>query len=160
MTQSPGYRPGLGGAGGGRGSLGGGINTLQSPANMPPPYRAPPHNMAPPPGPPTPKTGPGQAPYSRFNTSEPHLAGQYKSSPVPGLLRMTSDNVRDLTIVSLSGYRHTINHENSSAVQTNLKQMLAMPKHNTLDIHSQNMAIQHLRNQVRPNIQDHFMMAW
>ena len=94
MTQSPGYRPGLGGAGGGRGSLGGGMNTLQSPAPMPPPYRAPPHNMAPPPGPPTPKTGPGQAPYSRFNTSEPHLAGQYKSSPVPGLLRMASDNVR------------------------------------------------------------------
>jgi len=104
------------------------MNNLQAPSNLPPPYRAPPHNMAP--GPPTPKAHavPGQAPYSRFNTSEPHLAGQYKSSPVPG-------------------YRHTINHENSSSVQTNLKQMLAAPKHNTLDIHSQNLAIQHLRNQ-------------
>ena len=89
MTQAPGYRPGLGGAGGGRGSLGGGMNNLQAPSNLPPPYRAPPHNMAP--GPPTPKgpPGPGQAPYSRFNTSEPHLAGQYKSSPVPGLLIIT-----------------------------------------------------------------------
>ena len=53
--------------------------------------------------------------------------------------------------VLTKGYRHTINHENSSAVQTNLKQMLAAPKHNTLDIHSQNLAIQHLRNQVRPD---------
>ena len=51
-----------------------------------------------------------------------------------------------------SGYRHTINHENSSSVQNNLKQMLAMPKHNTLDIHGQNMAIQHLRNQVSGDI--------
>ena len=98
MTQSPGYRPALG-AGGGRGSLGGGMNTLHAPSNMPPPYRAPPHNMAPPPGPPTPKTGPGQAPYSRFNTSEPHLAGQYKSSPVPGLLRMVT-SVRMLLLFS------------------------------------------------------------
>ena len=34
-------------------------------------------------------------------------------------------------------------------MQTNLKQMLAMPKHNTLDMNGQNMAIQHLRSQVR-----------
>ena len=68
-------------------------------------------------------------PYSRFNVSDPNIGG-YKSSPVPG-------------------YRHTINHENSSQVQTNLKQMLAMPKHNTLDMNGQNVALQHLRMQVK-----------
>ena len=117
------YRqPGLSPAVGGRGSVGQGIN-------MPPPYRAPPpqaliqHAQHPPPPP------KGSAlPYSRFNVSDPNIGG-YKSSPVPG-------------------YRHTINHENSSQVQTNLKQMLAMPKHNTLDMNGQNVALQHLRMQV------------
>lgn len=120
------YRqPGLSPAVGGRGSVGGGIN-------MPPPYRAPPpqalmqqHGQQHPPPPPK-----GSAlPYSRFNVSDPNIGG-YKSSPVPG-------------------YRHTINHENSSQVQTNLKQMLAMPKHNTLDMNGQNVALQHLRMQVK-----------
>ena len=99
---------------------------------MPPPYRAPPpqalmqqHGQQHPPPPPK-----GSAlPYSRFNVSDPNIGG-YKSSPVPG-------------------YRHTINHENSSQVQTNLKQMLAMPKHNTLDMNGQNVALQHLRMQVK-----------
>ena len=49
----------------------------------------------------------------------------------------------------MPGYRHTINTENSSQVQTNLKQMLAMPKHNTLDINGQNVALHHLRMQVK-----------
>ena len=107
---------------GGRGSLGQGIN-------MPPPYRAPPpqaliHGQHPPP----PPKG-SNLPYSRFNVSDPNIGG-YKSSPVPG-------------------YRHTINTENSSQVQTNLKQMLAMPKHNTLDINGQNVALHHLRMQVK-----------
>ena len=99
MTQSPGYRPSLGGAGGGRGSVGGGMNTISAPSNMPPPYRAPPHSMVP--GPPTPKPHPGQAPYSRFNTSEPHLAGQYKSSPVPGLFEMKYINLRVYCLLHL-----------------------------------------------------------
>ena len=46
------------------------------------------------------------------------------------------------------GYRHTINHENSSAMQNNVKQLLSMPKHSTLDMGGQNAAIQHLRMQV------------
>merc|ERR1719189_1280975 len=80
-----------------------------------------------PPGPPGPKPGPSQ-PYSRFNISEPNMA-QYKSSPV--------------------GYRHTINHENSSQVQNNLKAMLGQqqPKHQTLDMGGQSAAIHHLRMQ-------------
>jgi len=53
---------------------------------------------------------------------------QYKSSPV--------------------GYRHTINHENSSQVQNNLKAMLGQqPKHQTLDMGGQSAAIHHLRMQ-------------
>jgi len=121
QTPNNNYRPTLGQAVGQRGSIGQGIN-------MPPPYRAPPHNMnnnnqQPPP----PPKG-SNLPYSRFNISEPNVAGQYKSSPIPG-------------------YRHTINHEQGSSVQTNLKQMLAMPKHNTLDMNSQNAALQHLRMQ-------------
>jgi len=95
---------------------------------MPPPYRAPPPGLLPTTSnqhPPPPPKGASQ-PYSRFNVSEPNI-GQYKSSPV--------------------GYRHTINHENSSAVQTNLKQMLSMPKHQTLDMNGQSAAIQHLRMQ-------------
>jgi len=95
---------------------------------MPPPYRAPPPGLIPNNNnqhPPPPPKG-SSLPYSRFNVSEPNI-GQYKSSPV--------------------GYRHTINHENSSAVQTNLKQMLSMPKHQTLDMNGQNTAIQHLRMQ-------------
>ena len=80
---------------------------------------------------------------TRFNISEPNMA-QYKSSPV--------------------GYRHTINHENSSQVkiniktpsssqphqvQNNLKAMLGQqPKHQTLDMGGQSAAIHHLRMQV------------
>jgi len=95
---------------------------------MPPPYRAPPPGLIPSNSsqhPPPPPKG-ASLPYSRFNVSEPNI-GQYKSSPV--------------------GYRHTINHESSSTVQTNLKQMLSMPKHQTLDMNGQNAAIQHLRMQ-------------
>jgi len=95
---------------------------------MPPPYRAPPPGLIPTNNtqhPPPPPKG-SSLPYSRFNVSEPNI-GQYKSSPV--------------------SYRHTINHENSSTVQTNLKQMLSMPKHQTLDMNGQNTAIQHLRMQ-------------
>ena len=130
MTSTPNnnYRPPmgqpLGQSVGPRGSIGQGIN-------HPPPYRAPPHGQQHPPPPPK----GSNIPYSRFNTSEPNVAGQYKSSPVPG-------------------YRHTINHEQGNAVQTNLKQMLNMPpKHNTLDINGQNMALQHLRMQVSQTIQ-------
>merc|ERR1719278_344950 len=80
-----------------------------------------------PPGPPGPKPGGPSQPYSRFNISEPNMA-QYKSSPV--------------------GYRHTINHENSSQVQNNLKAMLGQqPKHQTLDMGGQSAAIHHLRMQ-------------
>jgi len=95
---------------------------------MPPPYRAPPPGLIPNNNnqhPPPPPKG-TNLPYSRFNASEPNI-GQYKSSPV--------------------GYRHTINHESSSTVQTNLKQMLSMPKHQTLDMNGQSAAIQHLRMQ-------------
>ena len=80
MNQSNSYRPGLGPSVGPRGSIGQGIN-------MPPPYRAPPHSMMnnnqqqPPP---PPLKGNNNVPYSRFNVSEPNVAGQYKSSPVPG----------------------------------------------------------------------------
>merc|ERR1719350_1509590 len=92
-----------------------------------PPYRAPPPGMQlGPPGPPGPKPGGPSQPYSRFNISEPNMA-VYKSSPV--------------------GYRHTINHENSSQVQSNLKAMLGQGKHQTLDMGGQSAAIHHLRMQ-------------
>ena len=119
--------------GGPRGSIGGGIN-------MPPPYRAPPPGLIPTNNtqhPPPPKGS--SLPYSRFNVSEPNI-GQYKSSPV--------------------SYRHTINHENSSTVQTNLKQMLSMPKHQTLDMNGQNTAIQHLRMQVCSIRRQSILLEW
>ena len=69
--------PSLGQATGPRGSQGQGIN-------MPPPYRAPPHSMMSSNQHPPPPKG-SNIPFSRFNTSEPNVAGgQYKSSPVPG----------------------------------------------------------------------------
>ena len=120
--------------GGPRGSIGGGIN-------MPPPYRAPPPGLIPTNNtqhPPPPPKG-SSLPYSRFNVSEPNI-GQYKSSPV--------------------SYRHTINHENSSTVQTNLKQMLSMPKHQTLDMNGQNTAIQHLRMQVCSIRRQSILLEW
>ena len=80
MSSSPAYRPGpvMGGRGG---------------VSLPPPYRAPPISapgLAPPP---KPGPGPTGQPYSRFNISEPNVAG-------PGQVRSHLNSSSDMKLTS------------------------------------------------------------
>ena len=120
-----------------------------TPNFQPPPYRSPPNPHGGTPSQNQPPAPNQKGAYSKFNVSEPNMAGGGPGGAFGG---------------SPVGYRHTFSQEQGQQVQSGLRTMMGGPqqggshmaanggqglphKHSTMDSNTQSMALQQLRSQ-------------